>query len=192
MQPLITAFILATAVLVSGCASLNSKGTTIQKMTWKSPEEAMNNYRLVKEGKTTVNELIHELGFDPEKVSMALRIESPTEIRNTIMGVNPNVRYEDITKNERACLDAKEYAQALKFPIRVTTEESEGNVFLEKLKFKKQRRETGKTLNVWFCYNADTGIVLYKTVSYGHIDQLRKDSDPIPDIIMLLLFRGMI
>lgn len=186
---LISAFVLAIVALVSGgCASLSSSGTTVQTMTWKSAEEAMDNYRLVKEGETTVGELIHKRGYDPEKVSMALRIENPTEIRNAIMGVNPNVRYEDLTKSERACLDAKEYAHALKFPIRVTTEKSEGNIFLEKLKIKKERRETGKTLNAWFCYNMNTGVVLYKTVSYGHIDNLRTDSDPIPDAVLLLLF----
>ncbi len=135
-------------------------------------------------------ELSDKYGFDPDKVSMALRIENPTEIRSGIMGVNPNVRYEDITKSERACLDAKEHTRALRFPLRVTTETSEGNVFLEKLKIKKERRETGKTLNAWFCYNAHTGIVLYKTVSYGHVDNLRRDSDPVPDALIFMFLRG--
>ncbi|MDO8521117.1 MAG: hypothetical protein Q7S52_03300 [bacterium] len=182
--------LVALAVVVSlgsGCASLAPQDKTVQAMTWKSVEEAVDNYRLVTVGETTVNELINVRGFNPDKVSMSLREENPTKIRNEIMGVNPNVRHEDLTKNERACLDAKEHARSLVFPIRVTIERSEGNFFLEKLKIKKERREVGKTFNAWFCYNADSGVVLYKTMSYGYINQLRVEHDPISDSLLLLL-----
>lgn len=182
------------ALLAGGCSTmgaLQSRGETVQKMTWKSTEEAMDNYRLVTPGTTTLDELVRVRGFDPERVSMALRVESPSEIRGMIMGVNPNVRYEDLTKDERACLDAKEHAQVLRFPIKVTQDRSEGNIFLDKFKFKKQRRETGSVVNALFCYNAETKIVLYKTVSYGPVDNMRTDVDPIPDIFFFLLFRGL-
>lgn len=183
--------LLALVLLGSGCASMQSSSSTIQTMTWNSLEEAMDNYRLVTAGKTTVNELVNERGFDPDRVSMSLREENPTKIRNDIMGTNPNIRYEDLSASERQCFDAnkKEEARTFIFPLRVTTETSEGNVFLEKLKIKKEKREKGKTLNAYFCYNHMTGIVLYKTVSYGNINNLRVDRDPVPDALYLLPFK---
>ncbi len=174
------------AALAAGCASTRS-GVVTQKMTWASLEEAVAQYRLVAEGQTTVADLKEKYGFDADKVSMAQRIEDPTEIRAAIMGANPNVRYEDLTKNERACLDAKENAHAMNFPLKMTTERSEGNLFVEVLKFKKKRRETGMALNAWFCYDGKSNIVLYKRFRYGPIDNLREDTDPMPDYLFFLI-----
>lgn len=181
--------LIIAAFMTSGCAGFIRQESVTPMMTWSSAEEAMDNYRKIVEGASTLSE-IKTRGFDPSKVSNAQIVENPTKIRDMIMGPNPNVRYDDLTKYERACLDAKENRRAIDFPVRITVETSEGNLLLETLRFKKVRRETGKQLHVWLCYDAESEKVLYKTISYGPINNLKKYSDPLPEYVLLLLLRA--
>lgn len=159
---------------------------------WTSFEYVRGEYQKVQEGKTTLFELA-KMGFSPEKVSgtevwdsvlIARELLPNSEINETTIE-----RAAHLPSAGKACLRAGPAATAIKFPLDFTKIETEGNFFAEKLGFKKERRTIGTRGWAWFCYNSQTGIILYKRLYEFTVDELRVERDPLGRLNNLLFFK---
>ena len=144
-------------VMLASCSSSLPTGEATTKSQWETFEQAKASYDSIVPFETVTSDL-KELGFDPYSTPN-VRILSYLDI---IKKFNPSnsVRQEDLPPSVRACVAAREACLAYEASPSVYKSQRVGNVFLDLLKFKRDRIETGWSFNALIII--DHNMVVYK------------------------------
>jgi hypothetical protein len=154
---LIWCFLSLVVLVLASCSNSLPKGEATRKSQWGTFEEAKASYDSVVPFETVTADL-KELGFDPYSTPN-VKILSYLDI---IKKFNPSnsVRQEDLPPSVRACVAVREACLAYEASPGVNKSQRVGNVFLDLLKFKRDRIETGWSFNALIVINHNT--VVYK------------------------------
>lgn len=144
-------------MMLASCSSSLPKGEATTESQWDTFEEAKASYDSIVPFETITSDL-KELGFDPYSTPN-VRILSYLDIIK-IFNPGNSVRPEDLPPSVRACLAAREACLAYEASPGVNKRVRVGNVFLDLLKFKRDRIETGWSFNALIVI--DHNMVVYK------------------------------
>ena len=145
------------ALVLVSCSSALPTGEARTKSQWNSFDEAKTSYDNIVLFDTVTSDL-QALGFDPY-TTPNVRILSYLDIIRKF-SPNDSVKPEDLPPSVRACIASREACLAYEATPGVSTSKRVGNVFLDLLKFKRDRIETGWNFNALIVI--DHGLVVYK------------------------------
>ena len=144
-------------LMLASCSSTLPKGGAKTKSQWSTFEEAKASYDKVVLYETLTTDL-QELGFDPYSTPN-VRILSYLDIIRKF-SPNDSVKPDDLPPSVRTCLAAREACLAYEATPSVNISKRVGNVFLDLLRFKRERIETGWNFKALIVIDHD--IVVYK------------------------------
>lgn len=182
----------AILIFLPGCATMLPKSEKTADYYWKSHAEIDAVYSLIAEGKTTRLEL-QAMGLDWRRVPNSRQIDY-TEIRNLLLGTNPNVKVENLEDGAQRCLEAKDRCVGQIFSVGVERNDQEGNFIANKTDYRVKTRTTGwsKKLQIFLIREKaglDSGndVVTYKRspVDEPNINQLETKEDKLGPVKML-------
>lgn len=169
-------------LMLASCGSSLPKGEAKTKSQWSTFEEAKASFDQIILFETSTSDL-QALGFDPYTTPNVKILSYLDVIRK--FSPNDSIRAEDLPPSVRACLASRESCLAYEASPSVNTSKRVGNVFLDLLKFKRERIETGWNFNALIVI--DHGIVVYKIWSGAPIinrEDLRKNPlGPLQDSV---------
>ena len=144
-------------MMLASCSGSLPKGEATTKSQWDTFDQAKASYDSIIPFETVTSDL-KELGFDPYSAPN-VKILSYLDI---IRKFNPNnsVRPEDLPPSVRACVAVREDCLAYEASPGVNKSQRVGNVFMDLLKFKRDRKETGWSFNALIVI--DHNMVVYK------------------------------
>ncbi|MEH6467991.1 MAG: hypothetical protein V7725_00085 [Porticoccus sp.] len=145
------------AMMLVSCSGALPKGEAKTKSQWNSFEEAKASYDSIILYETVLSDL-QALGFDPYSTPN-VRILSYLDIIRTF-SPNDSVKSEDLPPSVRTCISAREKCLGYEASPGVSKSVRVGNLFMDLLKFKRDRIETGWSFNALIVI--DHGIVVYK------------------------------
>ena len=145
------------AMMLASCSGSLPKGEATTKSQWETFEEAKASYDSIIPFETVTSDL-KALGFDPYSAPN-VKILSYLDI---IKKFNPSnsVRPEDLPPSVRACVAVREDCLAYEASPGINKSVRVGNVFLDLLKFKRDRIETGWSFKALIVI--DHNMVVYK------------------------------
>ncbi|MEH6617846.1 MAG: hypothetical protein V7699_08400 [Porticoccus sp.] len=145
------------AMVLVSCSSALPKGEAKTKSQWSSFEEAKASYDSIILYETVSADL-QALGFDPYSTPN-VRILSYLDIIRKF-SPNDSVKPEDLPPSVLTCITAREKCLGYEASPGVSKSVRVGNVFMDLLKFKRDRIKTGWSFNALIVI--DHGIVVYK------------------------------
>lgn len=165
-------------LMLVGCGSSLPKGEAKTQSQWQTFEEAKAAYDSITLHETTTLDL-QQLGFDPYSAPN-VRILSYLDIIQ-VFSPNDSVKPDDLPPSVRACIQAREQCLAYQATPQVSSSKRVGNVFLDLLKFKRERIRTGWNFNALVVIDHD--IVVYKIWSgMPIIDEFETRKNPLGPI----------
>jgi hypothetical protein len=167
-------FSVTIALLTSGCTSLLPTSHSTSKSPWKSFQEAQAAFDQITLSKTRTGDL-KALGFDPS--SPNVKVLTYLDVIQRFMPT-PAITKEDLEKNVRECLEAKDGCHALELEVDEVKGHRTGNVFLDVLGFRRTTHQTGWRFKALFLLREE--VVVYK-LSSGEpvVDRLDKSIKPL-------------
>lgn len=126
-----------TTAIISGCAALLPRTTTISKSPWKSYREVVDAYDKVIPNKSSISE-IRKLGFDIYSTPN-LKILSYVDIAVATSTLKRDVAGDGI----EACLRARGICTGYVFEPQVYNSNRYGNFWLDTFNFKRRTLESG-------------------------------------------------
>ncbi len=162
-----SALLFASAFVIAGCAGALPKSQETAEFYWQSHKEVEAAHSMIVPGKTTRLYKV-ALGFDPKRVPNTKRIEY-LEVRDMLLGKNPNTKIEDLPEGARECLGARELCVAEIYKIGTTRSDEEGNFVANKTDYRVVTRTTGWAFNTTI-----------------FIKKIKKDSESDDDLVVYL------
>ena len=169
-------FFAGMALVIAGCsttAPLLPKSQETADFYWQAHKEVEAAHKMIVPGKTTRLQKV-ALGFDPKRVPNTKRIEY-LEVRDMLLGKNPNTKIEDLPEGAQECLAARELCVAEIYKVGITRSDDEGNFIANKTDYRVITRTTGWSFNTTIFIKkikkdqeSDDDLVVY----------LSKDDDP--------------
>jgi len=129
--------LLVTTAIITGCAALLPRTTTISKSPWKSYREVVDAYDKVIPNKSSLSE-IRKLGFDIYSTPN-LKILSYVDIAVATSTLKRDVAGDGI----EACLRARGICTGYVFEPQVYISNRYGNFWLDTFNFKRKTLESG-------------------------------------------------
>lgn len=170
--------VVASLMALSGCGSSLPKGEAKTQSPWQTFDEAKAAYDSIELQETTTDDL-QELGFDPYSTPN-VKILSYLDIIE-VFSPNDSVKPADLPPSVLACIKAREQCLAYQATPSVSSSVRVGNVFLDLLKFKRERIRTGWSFNALVVINQ--GVVVYKIWSgVPSIDEMESHKNPLGPI----------
>jgi len=172
------ALVAVILLALSGCGSSLPKGEAKTQSPWQSFDEAKAAYDSIELQETTTDDL-QELGFDPYSTPN-VKILSYLDLIE-VFSPNDSVKPDDLPPSVLACIKAREQCLAYQATPSVSSSKRVGNVFLDLLKFKRERIRTGWSFNALVVINQ--GVVVYKIWSgVPSIDEMESRKNPLGPI----------
>ncbi len=126
-----------TLFIVSGCAALLPRSTTVTNSPWKTYDDVLNAYNFVVPHKSTVTD-IKKLGFNIYSTSN-LKILSYVDIAVA----TATLKREGLGNGVEACLLVRHLCTGYVFEPQVANSNRNGNFWLDTFNFKRRTRESG-------------------------------------------------
>jgi hypothetical protein len=126
-----------TTLIVSGCAALLPRSSSVTKSPWKSYKEVVSAYDKVVPNTSTIND-IRKLGFDIYSTPN-LKILSYVDIAFATQ----SLKKDEVSSGIGACLRAQSMCNGYVFEPQVVNYKRYGNFWLDVLNFKRKTKETG-------------------------------------------------
>ena len=145
--------LLATALLLNGCAALLPQSKTELRAQWKSYAEARATFDLIAPGKTTVLELT-AMGIDPGSSSNVTIFNQADLLRRFV--VVPSLDARMLDDGLRRCLEARDACFGYGIEQTHIDRKRNGNFFLDFLNFSRNTEITGWKFEAVIVINADT------------------------------------
>ncbi len=149
--------LLATLLLLNGCAALLPDSKTEVRAQWSSYDDARATFDQIVPGKTTLADLAG-LGIDPAKSANVTILNQSDLLRRFV--VVPSLDTRMLDENLRRCLEAREACFAYGVEQTYTERKRTGNFMLDFLNFKRHTEIRGWKFEAVIVINAET--VAYK------------------------------
>ncbi len=151
-------FIIVIVIFTTtGCAFLLPSEKKTIKSPWKTFGSAKSTFDKIKPYETTCQEL-KALGYDPF-TTPNIKIINYLDIIQRFME-NPSITKADLDQGLQDCIAAKDMCHAYEIAIEDIKRKRYGNFFLDILKFKRKRKETGWAFNALIVLR--DSLVIYK------------------------------
>lgn len=132
---LLSGFILI--LIVSGCAALLPRSSSVTRSPWKSYGEVVSAYNNVVPYKSTVSD-IRKLGFDIYSTAN-LKILSYVDVAVATQ----TLKKGEISRGMEECLKVQSMCNGYVFEPQVVNSRRYGNFWLDTFNFKRKTKETG-------------------------------------------------
>jgi len=126
-----------TTLIVSGCAALLPRSSSVSNSPWKTYGEVVTAYDKVVPNKSTVND-IKRLGFSIYSTSN-LKILSYVDIAVA----TSTLKRDELGSGIDSCLKARDRCTGYVFEPQVVNSDRYGNFWLDTLNFKRKIKESG-------------------------------------------------
>ena len=126
-----------TTLIVSGCAALLPRSSSVTKSPWKSYKEVVSAYDKVVPNTSTIND-IRKLGFDIYSTPN-LKILSYVDIAFATQ----SLKKDEVSNGIVTCLRAQSMCNGYVFEPQVVRNKRYGNFWLDLFKFKRKTETSG-------------------------------------------------
>lgn len=164
-----------TTLLISGCAALLPRASSVTNSPWKSYGAVVNSYEQVVPDRTTVHEM-KKLGFDIYSTPN-LKILSYVDVAVA----SQSMKKEETSSGILACLKAQSLCNGYVFEPQVVKSQRYGNFWKDIFYFKRQTKETGWKFKASFLVINDIVVDKYWS-GEPQIDQDKQVINPLGPI----------
>jgi len=166
---------LALVLLTTGCKSLFPSEEAKVKAKWQTYDEAEAAFEKIILHQTTLEDL-KKMGYDPH-ATPNVRILTYLDLIEKFLP-NASINKEDLHKDVRACIEAKDCCKAYELALVVNHSDRYGNLFLDVFGFKKKTHITGWNFKALIIAKDD--LVTYKILSgTPYVDRYEKKVKPL-------------
>lgn len=164
-----------TTLLISGCAALLPRASSVTNSPWKSYGAVVNSYEQVVPDRTTLHEM-KKLGFDIYSTPN-LKILSYVDVAVA----SQSMKKEETSSGILACLKAQSQCNGYVFEPQVVKSQRYGNFWKDIFYFKRQTKETGWKFKASFLVINDIVVDKYWS-GEPQIDQDKQVINPLGPI----------
>lgn len=164
-----------TTLLISGCAALLPRASSVTNSPWKSYGAVVNSYEQVVPDRTTLHEM-KKLGFDIYSTPN-LKILSYVDVAVA----SQSMKKEETSSGILACLKAQSLCNGYVFEPQVVKSQRYGNFWKDIFYFKRQTKETGWKFKASFLVINDIVVDKYWS-GEPQIDQDKQVINPLGPI----------